>query len=70
MEHKAFCSKCKYLFRYEVDGVLMSYDCKHPNNIKLIKEHNWYHEYTYEIENRYPEFINKNNNCKWYEMSI
>lgn len=67
MENEVFCSKCKYIFRYEIGKVFISYNCKHPNNIKVIKEKNWFHKYTYEVEDRFPEDINKNNDCKWFK---
>ena len=70
MNNEVFCSDCKYIFRYEVNNVFISWECKHPNNIKVIKDKNWYHEYTYEVEDKFPEAINKNNDCKWYEMNI
>lgn len=70
MENEIYCSKCKYIFRYEINGLFISYDCKHPNNITEIEENNWYHKYTSEIYKNIPENINKNNDCKWYEMKF
>ena len=74
---KVYCSECKY-FRSEINEEYIGetrvnmpdFKCGHDKNTQESKTSDWYSE-TITVEYlTYPNEINKDNNCKWYEKSI
>lgn len=52
-----FCNKCKHF-----EGGRHR-RCFHPDN--MVAKHDWEREWKSHI--REPKYINKHNNCKWFE---
>lgn len=66
MNKKVYCSDCKYLFT--LYSTTDYYGCSYPDNISLVKEDSWLKEgKEEEIYIAKPQFINQNNDCKWYK---
>ena len=61
---KVYCGKCKY-FSTEYFKTERTF-CLHPTNKKIIST--WLEES--EVYEMLPEFLNKNNDCKNYEIGV
>jgi len=52
---KVECGKCKYFeVEQHYDLVIFLHCCTAPEN----------------VDRKFPEFINKNNDCRWYDSKI
>ena len=57
-EDKVYCKFCRFL-RKNNGGI---YNCKHKSNLG-----DWMSP---DVPSRYPEEINKRNDCKWFELDM
>jgi hypothetical protein len=64
MNKKVYCNNCEYL----CFSLYSKYYCSYRYNISLVKEDSWLKEGKEEkVYIAKPQFINQNNDCKWYK---